>query len=55
MIYNEVYVGRACRVEELIALLNRLPKLALLETHAPEHSADCEVWYDNNTDTVILK
>lgn len=55
MIYNETYIGRACRVEELIALLSGLPKLAFLETHAPEHSSDTEVWYDKDTNTVLLK
>lgn len=55
MIYNETYIGRACSVEELIALLSGLPKLAFLETHAPEHSSDTEVWYDKDTNTVILK
>lgn len=55
MIYNEVYTGRAGSVEELIALLGALPGHAFLETHALEHSADTEVWYDKGTNTVILK
>ncbi len=56
MIYNEEYVGTARNVIELIEILNtKLPKEGFLEVHAPEHSADCEVWYDKDTNTVILK
>jgi lysyl-tRNA synthetase class II len=56
MIYNEEHVATARNVIELIEILNtKLPKEGFLEVHAPEHSADCEVWYDKDTDTVILK
>ena len=56
MIYNEEHVATARNVIELIEILNtKLPKEGFLEVHAPAHSADCEVWYDKNTNTVILK
>lgn len=55
MIYNEEYISRAYNVRELISILGTLNPEASLEVHAPEHSADCEVWYDKNTNTVILK
>lgn len=55
MIYNEEYVSRAYNVRELISILGTLNQEAFLEVHAPEHSADCEVWYDKDTNTVILK
>jgi hypothetical protein len=56
MIYNETYVGTARDVEDLIRLLkDEVPLFAFLEVSAPEHSANCEVWYDKDTNTVILK
>ena len=55
MVYNEAYTGRASSVEELIALLGALPGHAFLETHASEYSTNTEVWYDKDTNTVILK
>jgi hypothetical protein len=57
MIYNETYVGTARDVYDLIVLLTdeAIPKDAFLEVSAPEHSANCEVWYDESTRTLILK
>lgn len=56
MIYNEEHIATARNVIELIEILNtKLPKEGFLEVCAPEHSADVEVWYDKDTNTVILK
>ena len=57
MIYNETYIGTARDVYDLIVLLTdeAIPKDAFLEVSAPEHSANCEVWYDAGTQTIILK
>ena len=55
MIYNEEYIGRAVTIYELMDFLTKVPIDATIEVSAPEHSADCEVWYDKNTNTVILK
>ena len=55
-VYNETYIGTACRVEELICLLSsKVPKLATVDIASLEHTADVEVWYDKDTNTVILK
>jgi hypothetical protein len=56
MIYNETYVGTARDVEELIILLkNEVPLFATVDVASYEHKADVEVWYDKDTNTVILK
>ena len=55
MIYNEEFIGRAYNIAELIEILGNLNPEASLEVSAPEHSADCEVWYDEGTRTVVLK
>ena len=57
MIYNETYIGTARDVYDLLGLLTdeAIPKYAFLEVSAPAHSANCEVWYDEGTQTVILK
>jgi hypothetical protein len=58
MIYNnETYIGTARDVYDLIVLLTdeAIPKNAFLKVSAPEHSANCEVWYDEETNTVLLK
>ena len=61
MIYNEIYVGTASTADELIDIL------LSIKTYAPSAFAasiihaggdqlpDVEVWYDKDTNTVILK
>ena len=62
MIYNEVYVGTASTADELIDIL------LSIKTHVPsafaaasiiqaggDRAPDVEVWYDKDTNTVILK
>ena len=56
MIYNETYIGLAKDVEELIVLLRaRVPMRATIEQAEGARSPDVEVWYDKDTNTVILK
>ena len=56
MIYKEEYVSRAYTVEQLIYILStEVPKDADIETAIGEHSLSVEVWYDKDTNTVILK
>ena len=59
MIYNETYIGTAWDVEDLVVLLrNEVPSNATLklstyyQTYGNTHA---EVWYDKDTNTVILK
>ena len=61
MIYNEVYVGTASTADKLIEIL------LSIKTYAPsaftasivqaggDQLPDVEVWYDKDTNTVILK
>ena len=56
MIYNEDYVALATTVDQLIYILStEVPKEATIDVAAYEHKADVEVWYDKDTNTVILK
>ena len=56
MIYNEEYLNTATTVEELINILTyRVPDYATVDVASYEHKADVEVWYDKDTNTVILK
>lgn len=56
MIYNETYVALATTVDQLIYILStEVPKHATIDVASYEHKADVEVWYDKDTDTVILK
>ena len=58
MIYKEDYVSRAFTVDQLIFILDRyVPKDADVEVDASygEHTLSVEVWYDKDTNTVILK
>ena len=56
MIYNEDYVALATTVEQLIYILStEIPKDATIEIAGGEHSPDCGVWYDKETNTVVLK
>ncbi len=56
MIYNEEYVALALNVDQLIYILStRVPKDAAVEQAGGDRSPDVEVWYDKDTNTVILK
>ena len=56
MIYNETYIGTARDADELIILLrDEVPLFATVDVASYEHKADVEVWYDKDTNTVILK
>lgn len=56
MIYNEEYIALATTVDQLIYILStEVPKYATIDVAAYEHKADVEVWFDKDTDTVILK
>ena len=56
MIYNETYVALATTVDQLIYILStEVPKDATVDAASYEHKADVEVWYDKDTNTVILK
>ena len=56
MIYNETYIGLARDVEELIVLLRaRVPMRATIEHAGGARFPDVEIWYDKDTNTVILK
>ena len=58
MIYKEEYVSRAYTVDQLIYILNtEVPKDADIEVDASygEYTLSVEVWYDKDTNTVILK
>ena len=56
MTYNEEYVSRAFTVDQLIFILDRyVPKDADVEIAVGERHLDVEVWYDKDTNTVILK
>jgi hypothetical protein len=57
MIYNETYKGTARDVYDLVVLLTdeEIPRNATVDVASLEHTADVEVWYDKDTNTVILK
>ena len=56
MIYNETYIGIATNVDELIVILRtKVPVFATIEQACGDRSPDVEVWYDDSTNTVILK
>ena len=56
MIYNEVYIGTANNVDELIVILRKkVPAMASIEMSEGGRSPSVEVWYDKDTNTVILK
>lgn len=56
MIYNEVHIGTATNVKELLAILSeKVPADATVDCYSICHCADAEVWYDEGTNTVILK
>ena len=57
MIYNEDYIALATTVDELVDIIitNGIPGSATIEMAEGERSPDVEVWYDRDTNTVILK
>jgi hypothetical protein len=56
MIYNEVYIGTATNVKELMTILSeKVPVDATVDCYSICHCADAEVWYDKDTNTVVLK
>ena len=57
MIYNEKLIGTAGTVRDLITILcNDIPNIsATLELTYPICTSNVEVWYDEVTNTVILK
>ena len=57
MVYEEKIIGTATTVNELIILLcnENIPRGATVDVAASCHMSDAEVWYDESTNTVILK
>lgn len=55
MVYEEKHIGTATTVNELIKLLSEQPLRATIDVAASCHMSDAEVWYDEGTNTVILK
>lgn len=56
MIYNETFIGVAPTVSSLLYTLNTyVPKDATIEMAACDRQTAVEVWYDKDTNTVILK
>lgn len=56
IIYNEVYIETATNVKELLTILSKkVPADATIDCYSICHCSDAEVWYDKDTNTVILK
>ena len=55
MVYEEKHIGTATTVNELIQLLSNQPLCATVDVAASCHMSDVEVWYDEGTNTVLLK
>jgi hypothetical protein len=56
IIYNEKHIATARTVQELIDILSeKVPADATVDCYSICHCADAEVWYDEGTNTVILK
>ena len=56
MIYNETFIGVAPTVSSLIYTLSTYaPKDATIEMGGRDRQCNVEVWYDKDTNTVILK
>lgn len=56
MVYEEIQVGTATKVIDLITILNtEVPHEATVDVATSCHMSDVEVWYDEGTNTVILK
>lgn len=54
---NYIYIGTANNVDELIVILiEKVPVMAFVEMSVNHSSSpSVEVWYDKDTNTVILK
>ena len=56
MVHDEVYIGTARDVEDLVVLLkDNVRSSATIELASRYPSPEVEVWYDRETNTVILK
>ena len=56
MRYNEKYINTATSVKHLISILiENVPMDAYIEIDTNDNYSNAEVWYDEGTDTVILK
>lgn len=57
MVYEEKHIGTATTVNELLTILKdeRISLGATVDVAASCHMSDVEVWYDEGTNTVILK
>ena len=57
MVYKETFLGVACDVQGLLYMLNTyVPKDAtIIVASFGETQPSVEVWYDKDTNTVILK
>ena len=55
MVYEAKHMGTATTVNELIKLLSKQPLSATVDVASSCHMSDVEVWYDEGTNTVILK
>jgi hypothetical protein len=56
VVYAEKHIATASTVQELISILSeQIPATASVEVACSYHCADAEVWYDEGTDTVIIK
>ena len=56
MIYNEIFIGVAPTVSSLLYILSTyVPKDAAIEMGGGDRQCNVEVWYDKDTNTVILK
>lgn len=56
MVYEEKHIGTAQTVIDLITILNtEVPHGATVDVASSCHMSDVEVWYDEGTNTVILK
>lgn len=56
MVYKEKHIGTARTVRELLELLSdKTPQDATIEVVSSCHCTDAEIWYDEGTNTVLLK
>lgn len=56
MVYEEKHIATATKAIDLITILNtEVPHEATVDVAASCHMSDAEVWYDEGTNTVILK
>lgn len=56
MTTGERYIGTANNVQELIDILSaEVPSTASIEIAGSYHCINAEVWYDEGTNTIIIK